>query len=234
MSTECFIKSVLKDISVLNNGSKRAPFNVVCGIKIDGLHVYLPMSKTPLVGLQSYVFCVSQKDLSIWILYESKLGLKGNAMKSPMLLAGSSAKPFLMAKITVLSNGYGLFIPKHPRFYRRSSSVVLSTSACFMELPIPWAVWAFIVLSRVYLRSLNAESLINLKANPWHSKWNWIHTTKWYKSFPRIIRAIKLFDLHNKMWQGKLLSHIVSFQDHDPLNRNATHDTFYEPIVLAS
>ena len=109
---------------------------------------------------------------------------KGKPQSARCSLPALRAKPFPIEKITVFRSWWGACVPSRPRDQSKSSSVVLNISTCFTEVPMPWMVWAFMVLSRMNFKSLNAGSLINLKANPWVSKWNWIHMMMWYRVFP--------------------------------------------------
>ena len=94
------------------------------------------------------------------------------------------AKPLPIEKITVWRSWWGVLVPSRPSNHNKSSSVALNISACLTEVPMPWRVWAFMVLSSVNFRSLNAGSFTNLKAKPCVSKWNWIHIIMWYSVLP--------------------------------------------------
>ena len=109
---------------------------------------------------------------------------KGRPHKAWCSLPAHRAKPFLTQNITVFSSWSGWLILKSPSNHSKSSSVAMITLAFLIEMPTLWLTLAFIVLSKVNLRSLKSGSLIILKAKPSHSRWNWMQTIMWYSILP--------------------------------------------------
>ena len=170
--------------------------------------------------------------------------LNGMAHKALCSLPAGRANPLPILKITVLSSWSGWLVPNNPSDRKRSSSVAVNTLALFTIMPIPCHTLAFIVLSSMSLRSLNAGSLIILKAKPMHSKWNCTQTTTWYSVLPGKSSPFNFLTSVTNLTRANFSVPLLSWpclQDHTQcipghlnVSTSVTHGTFSESIISAS